>query len=67
LTLYIRQSSQPDIVKRYDNVCEIVADRESQTIYLKQIVWGRHKPYSTERYKHWTHSNLENVISVESN
>jgi hypothetical protein len=67
MTLYIVTEDKPGIVTRYDNVIEIIADRESQTIYIEQVVWGRHKPNSIERYKNFECRNLTNVKSIESN
>lgn len=34
MTIYIRLKDNPDIVTRYDNVFEVLADRESGTIFI---------------------------------
>ena len=67
MTLYIILSTKPGVVTRYDNVIEVIADRESQTVYLKQRILGRFKPQSTKRYEQFTHPVIENVKSIESN
>lgn len=67
MTLYIIVEDKPGIVTRYDNVVEVIANRESQSVYLKQSVLGRYKPHSTKRYEQFTHPVIENVKSIESN
>lgn len=56
MTIYIRRSINPDIVTRYDEVKELIVERDDQIVSLYYNESGR-----------MIHISLNNVISLESN